>query len=78
MKIGNGFIAILVALTLGCSSSPKSQSEVKDESATLSRDTALDKETLDDSDSKVLRVKKCPKKSKMVNGKCTLQVESDD
>ena len=81
MKTSNCFIAILAALTLGCSSSPKghgSSETVKDEAATLSRETALDKETLEDSGSKVLSAKKCPKKSKMVNGKCTMQVESAD
>lgn len=79
MKFTTCLLAALTLISIGCASQPKNaDSEDRADSATSSRETALDKETLEDSSSKILNPKKCPRKSKMVNGKCTLQVESAD
>jgi PBP1b-binding outer membrane lipoprotein LpoB len=73
-------ISLAAVLMVGCSSTPAAKSSGSD-SEKMPSTQASEPGTQDakESASEVLnKNKKCPKKSKMVNGKCMLQVESND
>jgi hypothetical protein len=82
----NRFYTLVFAVSLmGCASTPSKNTSEPPPSVNSATNSGLDKTTPpapgDDKDnsSRVLnKNKSCPKNSKMVNGKCTLQVESDD
>jgi hypothetical protein len=65
---------------VGCSSSPaKNTPEPDSEKMPSTQASEPGPDETKDASSEVLnKNKKCPKKSKMVNGKCMLQVESND
>lgn len=68
---------LFLVIASGCTT----QSKVEESSSTTPAVSAppAPAEIVDENQSKVLnKNKKCPRNSKVVNGKCTLQVESND
>jgi hypothetical protein len=68
------FVGFVCAVALGgCSSQPKSEipTETAEKSAQAAEPNGTDSDLLSNG-------KKCPKHSKLVDGKCTIPVESDD
>jgi hypothetical protein len=72
--------ALVFAALAGCSSTAKQQNALDEDRSTsvkASHDEAAPPP--EDSSSRILSTKKkCPRHSKLVNGKCTLDVESND
>ena len=71
------FIGVMAVLIVGCASSaPVSEKPTEYPSAPV---VAAPSEAPKNEASEVLnKNKKCPRKSKLVNGKCTLQVETTE
>lgn len=72
-------LGILCVSAMGCASTSTPNNENSSEPQAKATDTATTADDGANEPSKILtRNKKCPKNSKVVNGKCTLQVESDE
>lgn len=64
-------VAVVLLFGMGCASSSKVETVKSTNSGATASEDARD-------GSRVLNKTKCPKNGKIVDGKCTLQVESDD
>lgn len=76
----NLILAVSAFVFVGCSSAPGTQTAEKDvEKMPSTQASEPGPDETKSSPSEVLtKNKKCPKKSKMVNGKCMLQVETTE
>lgn len=68
------FFLIAILVLAGCASAPNHQDAPDEAQASAASPSGEER----DESSKILNRNKCPKQSKIVNGKCTLSVESDE
>ena len=71
MKLSLLVLQTCSLISIGCSTATPKGAPTETPATAATSDAPM-------SDSQVLRKNKCPKNSKYVNGKCMLQVESDD
>lgn len=68
------FFLIAILTMAGCASATRHQDPPEEAQSSAAAPSGEER----DESSKILNRNKCPKQSKIVNGKCTLSVESDE